>query len=419
MAWRWPLQYLAHCRASLGSCFTLSTTGHPPLVFLSEERDVRAMLSAPPDVLHPGEGGSAVSPIVGDQSFMVLDGDEHLRGRRLVSRPFDRRHGIEHQALAVQVAERAIASWPRGRPVAMLPLLRALTLEVILRVAISPDSDAQLRWVRDRVLAMMDFNASPTLTEAALRYAPIGRRQWRRFLAARSEVDRIIGDLIIARRRSGEHRDDVLGLLVGARDEDGAPLPAQRIRDDLMSVILAGHETTASQLAWTFQLLAHHPAPADRVLDEREGADPYLRAVVLESLRHRPVFLFTIPRAVVAPFEVGGWAFETGAHLLGCIYLMHHDPACVAEPDRFIPERFLATPPDPAAWLPWGGGRKTCPGRHLALIEMQTVLRVALTRLRVAPAADRMERARWRGVIVTPHRGGEVILREHRGRGCV
>ncbi len=326
--------------------------------------------------------------------------------------------GIEHAEIAASVAERAIASWPRGTPVAMLPRLRALTLEVILRICLSPKTDRSLRVLRDRVLALMDINGSPLLTETMLRRSPLGRRHWGKFLRQRAEVDALLLALINERRRSGEVGGDVLGLLLSARNPDGSVVPAGKVRDELMSVILAGHETTASQLCWAFQLLAHAPQATSRLAEEIDAGleTTFLRATVHEVLRHRPVFLFTIPRAVVRPVDIGGRTYRPPAHLLGCIYLMHHDPTVVAEPHRFRPERFVEASPSAAAWLPWGGGRKTCPGRHLALIEMQTVLRAALSQLVVSSTGRPLEHARWRGVIVTPHRGGEVLFNERRER---
>lgn len=176
-------------------------------------------------------------------------------------------------------------------------------------------------------------------------------------------------------------------------------------------MILAGHETTASELAWAFQLLAHNPATAARVVDSLDnGEDRLLTATVQEVLRHRPVFLFTIPRVVNAPFEIAGRTFDPPVHLMGCIYLMQHDPAAYDDPERFWPERFLAAEP-PDVWMPWGGGRKRCPGHHLAMLEMQLVLRTVLSELRVLPVGNRVETARWRSVIVTPGRGSRILLR--------
>jgi hypothetical protein len=184
-------------------------------------------------------------------------------------------------------------------------------------------------------------------------------------------------------------------------------------------VLLAGHETTASELAWAFQLLAHNPDVQDRLIeeidDEDGGAGAYLSATVSEVLRRRPVFLFAIPRVVSAPIQIGDWTYEPPAQLLGCIYLMHHDPELYPNPHSFQPERFLNSPPQAETWLPWGGGRKRCPGSHLATLEIEAVLKATLSKRTVAPVPGaRMEHARWRSVIVTPHAGSRVTLHKRR-----
>jgi cytochrome P450 len=187
-----------------------------------------------------------------------------------------------------------------------------------------------------------------------------------------------------------------------------------------MSIILAGHETTSSQLAWACQLLAHHPAVLDRVIAEidRGEGDEYLTATIQEALRHRTVFLFGIPRAVKQPIDIGGWTHRPPALLLACIYLLHHDPALYPEPHQFRPERFLDAPPNPQTWLPWGGGRRRCPGLRLAMLEIKTVLRTMLTDMTMHPVGKRMEHPRWRSVIVTPHAGSRVVL-QRRSQGRV
>jgi cytochrome P450 family 135 len=207
----------------------------------------------------------------------------------------------------------------------------------------------------------------------------------------------------------------MLEMLLDVRRADGSPMSDKELRDNLVSVITAGHETTASSLAWAFQLMAHNQTTQDRLIAEvdRGDSDEYLTATVSEVLRHRPVFLFTVPRAIAQPIEINGWTYHPPAHLLGCTYLMHHDPALFEHPHEFCSERFLKPPPT-RTWLPWGGGQKTCPGRHLALLEMHTVLRATLSKRRILPAGRTIEHARWRSVIVTPHAGSRVVLRRLR-----
>jgi cytochrome P450 len=413
--WRWPFAYMERCKAHYGKRFTHEQPSYPKLVFLSDSSDVREMMAAPPDVLHPGEGGVKIVPIVGNNSFMLLDGDQHLDGRRAVLPVLQKRAVDTESIWVIDTVRRTIALWPRNAAFPLHPGLRELTLNVVLRrifAGSEPQSEDRLSVLFEKVLAMLTVTGSVVFPMPILRHGP-GRRVWRRFLRHRSEVDGLIHELIDERLCSGSGDRDALGVLLAARDEEGAPMSRAQLRDNVMSLILAGHETTASQLAWAFQLLAHNPAVQRRLIQEieQDAGDAYLTATIQEVLRHRPVFLFTIPRAVKQPIEIGGWTYEPPAHLLGCIYLLHHDPDVYPEPDEFRPERFLEGQPSPQTWLPWGGGRRRCPGSHLALLEMKTVLRTVLETMTVSPASRRMERPRWRSVIVTPHAGSRVVLR--------
>ncbi len=421
--WRSPFTYYTHCRRCRGSRFTLRAMSHPPMVFLADPSDVKALMTASPEVLHPGEGGLTIEPIVGQRSFMLLDEDEHLNGRRGVV-PALRKRVIDREAQRVaDTVRNATALWPRDIPMPLHPRLRALTLEVVLRRLFTGGehrSEDRLSMLLDRVLAMLAVTGSVMLPLPMLRRGP-GRIAWRRFLRRRSEVDTLIYALIDERLHTGPTDRDALAVLLEARNADGTPMTRAQLRDNVMSLILAGHETTASQLAWAFQLLAHNSSVQRRLIDEidQDTGDTYLTATIQEVLRHRPVFLFTIPRVVVQPIEIGGWTYHPPVHLLGCIYLLHHDSAVYPEPDEFRPERFLEGQPSPYTYLPWGGGRRRCPGSHLALLEMKTVLRTVLETMTVSPASRRMERPRWRSVIVTPHAGSRVVLhpRERRTSG--
>jgi cytochrome P450 len=236
----------------------------------------------------------------------------------------------------------------------------------------------------------------------------------------RAEVDEEIHDLVGRRRceAEGQH-GDLLDMLLSAQNPDGSAMSGREIRDNLMSMILAGHETTTGELAWAFQLLAYNPDVQERLIEELDSGTPdageeYLTATVHETLRHKPVFLFALPRMVVEPVEIGGWTYRPGIHLMGCTYLMHHNPELFPNPHRFRPERFIDEEHQPRTWLPWGGGRKHCLGRHFALMEVKAIIREVLRTRHVLPAGDRIERPRWRSAILVPHAGGRVILRERR-----
>jgi len=415
LLWRWPFFFLSELRDRYGSRFTIHALARPPLVFLSDLAEAKEVFATSPGLLRPGEGGATIMPIVGERSFMLADGETHWRGRTMLSPAFSQQAIDDHRATVREMAEREVASWPRNVPFAMHDRLRALTLGVILHALFGTDVE-HVPGLHGRLLSMLSMTAGIGLTLPASRSLPGGMGPWRRFTADRVAVDAMLLRLVEARRTNPVERHDALTMLLAARDAGGHPLSPEYIRDSLMSLILAGHETTAAELCWAFQLLAHHPHVQDRLASEvATGDSGYLTATVLEVLRHRPVFLFAIPRAVAAPITIGGWTYEPPAQLLVCIYLLHHDPMAFPRPDEFRPERFLGERAG-ASWLPWGGGRKRCPGRRLALLELETVLEVALSRVSVHPAASRPERPRWRSVIVTPHAGSRVILRNRSSR---
>jgi cytochrome P450 len=416
MIWKSPLTYLERCQRRYGSRFTVNITSRPPLVFISDARHIREVLTAPSDALWPGEGADTIEPLVGDESFMLLDGAPHLGGRKNIL-PALREGAVTQSAQLVrEIAQRSVASWPRDVPFALHPHLRALTLQTALRTVLGVSesiSEPCLADLQERLLSMLTVTGSAVFSEPLLRRGP-GRRIWMRFLHERGELDDLLYDVIEHQRRREAGTDNVLDRLLSARNVDGSPPTAKQVRDNFMSIVLAGHETTAAQLAWAFQLLAHHPTALRKLIEEidNDSGEVYLTATIHEVLRHRPVFLFAIPRAVKQPIDIGGWTYGPPAYLLSCIYLLHHDPRQYPAPNEFCPERFLEAPPATEGWRPWGGGRKRCPGVPLATLEMKIVLRTALATMTVLPVAKRIENPRWRSVIVTPAQGSQVVLKQ-------
>jgi cytochrome P450 len=409
----WPLAYFERCRARYGNRFTIQPVDMPPLVFLSDPGEIRAVFTAPPGTLHPGAGGSVVAPLFGEESFTLCEeGAQHTSGRNAILPAFSRRVTLGREEILAEVVGRDVRSWPVDSPFATYPRLRALMLRVIMR-SIFGREDSAFEELHGRLLHMVAVMASFLLQEPRLRHLPGWHTKWKRFVRHREEVDRSIAALVAQRRRSHRRSEDLLDMLLAESNPDGSPMSAGQIRDNLVSVVIAGHETTASQLAWAFQLLAHNPAVQERLVEEIDGkaGEEYMTATILETLRHRPVFPFAAPRAVVAPIEIGGCTYRPPTQLLACTYLVHHDPALYPAPHEFRPERFLESPPNPRMWLPWGGGHRRCLGQHFAMAQMRAVLRAVLAEHLVLPAGGRVERARWRSVIVTPHAGSRVILR--------
>jgi cytochrome P450 len=412
MVYRDVLALLERCRACYGARFTLNTTPYPSLVVLSDAQDVKAMFASAPDVLHAGEGARAMEPIVGRHSFMLQDDRAHIEGRRTVLREFRKATLCDQAELVREVARRAIAGWPLGQPFSLHASLRSLTLEVILHKAFGRADGAapdELWDMRDAILKMMEITGALTYPEPTIRRT-VGRLRWRRFIREREMLDELMHPTIDECLMQTGHLQGLPGRF--AQGAVGLPASQRSLRDNLMSVIAAGHETTAAQLAWGFQLLAHNPRAQARLRREIAcgESEAYLTATVQEIMRDRPVFPFTIPRVVQRPTELAGWKVAPPAAIVGSIYLLHHDPAHFRAPHSFEPERFLNSPPPTHAWLPWGGGHKRCPGLHLATQEMKIVLQEALAHLTVRPVAKRIERPRWRSVIVAPHAGSRVRL---------
>ncbi len=413
--WRSPHAYLELCRRRYGSPFTINALNKPPMIFMSDPAEIASVISAHPDVLHPGAGAAVIKPLVGEQSFMLLEEPEHMTVRKAIMPAYHNTVVAEHTAMVRDIAEREVANWPANQPFAAHPWLRSLTLKVIL-TSIFGNDDPRISELHARLLKMLAVTASLVLQEPRLRIVPRWRGTWRLFLSERAHVDGLLRGLIEDEVHGKARERGVLSLLLVGHGSDEFSESVGGVRDHLMSLLLAGHETTASQLAWAFQLLAHDRAVLRTLMDEMDhGADLYLTATVQEVMRHRPVFLFTIPRVLSAPAEIAGRHYQPPGQLVGCIHLMHHDPTLYTAPECFRPERFLDSPPIPDVWMPWGGGRKRCPGHGLAMLEMRTVLRAALMRWSVWPAGA-FETARWRSVIVTPEHGCRIVLRRRTQR---
>jgi cytochrome P450 len=414
---RWFFSYVERCRARYGSRFTVYPMDMPPLVFLCDPGDVQEMIAAPPAALHPGAGGALLAPLIGASSFMLCEEDVHRCGRSAVMPVFHRKAVEGYATMVVETVEREVASWPLGTPFALHSRVRSLMLKLILRAVLAEEDDL-LDALHDRLLDSLSVAGSSVVQVAQLRHLPGWGGTWKRFVKHRSRADELIFALVRGRRVEGSH-GDLLDALLAASNPGGSAMSDRQIRDNLMSMVLAGHETTTAELAWAFQLLAHNGRAQRRLLEELDGemGERYLTATIEETLRHRPAFPFLIPRAVVEPIQIGGWTYRPPARLLGCTYLVHHDPDLYPEPQRFRPERFLSEIHQSPTWLPWGAGGKSCVGRHFALLEMRAVLRAVLSTRRVLPAGAEIERERWRSAVLVPHAGSRVLLQRRSRSG--
>ncbi|HEX5763414.1 MAG TPA: cytochrome P450 [Solirubrobacterales bacterium] len=415
--WMRPLAYLERCRQRYGKRFTIRLPFTPPFVMIADPEQVKEIFTAPPDVLQPGVGARVLEPVVGVNSVILLDEPAHMEQRKLMLPAFhgermERLTGLMHEVAAAEIAE-----LPRGTPVPLHPHMQELTLKIILRAVFGLDPGARFDRLRQRLQEMLAFGDKPislappkpdSLTARILeRVGPFAE-----FVRIQEDVDEILFALIAERREAGEDRDDVLSMLLAARHEDGSPMSEQEIRDELLTLLVAGHETTATSLAWAFERMLREPRVLDRLVNEVAGEDDaYLTATIQETLRARPVLPNVAPRYVAKPIEVGGWTYPTGCSLVANGYLIHHDPEIYPDPYAFRPERFLDEQPGTYTWIPFGGGRRRCLGASFALLEMKVVMRELLGACTVSAAGDGgVEMARRRNITVRPLDGARAVL---------
>jgi cytochrome P450 len=408
----WPTRFVDACHAKRGDFFTLKPQPGRWVVLTSDPATVKEVFTGDPNLLHAGAGNIVLEPILGARSVLLLDGAEHLRQRRLMLPPFHGERMRVYADVMRQAAERAIERWPRGRRFDVLPSMQAITLEVILRAVFGLTEPERVRELSAPLRAVLDTVASRrrvlALALTTGRSGPLS--PWTKFVAARRRADELLHAEIEARRSDAAERDDVLSLLLAARDEDGRALSDEELRDELMTLLVAGHETTATALAWTLERLARHPeALADVVAERRAGGDELLDATIKETLRLRPV-VPAVVRQLQAPMTFGGWDLPAGVHIAPSIYLLHRRPDLYPDPLAFRPQRFLERSYGTYEWIPFGGGVRRCLGASFALFEMRIVLQTLLERVELQPARGAGESVARRAITFAPARGGRIAV---------
>ena len=403
---------MEQCLREHGECFTVRLASLGEVVFLADPAGIRAVFTAPPHLVRAGEENAILRPVVGPRSVLLADGEAHLRKRRLLLPPFHGQRLARHAAVMRRAAELEVERWPEGRPFALRPRMQAITLEVIARAVFGLEQDEHQAELRGLLGRLLDHSAAhplvalvPQLQRNLGPWSP-----WARFQRAREETDAAMFALIRRRRgdRAAAQRDDILSLLLQARDEDGMQLSDSELRDELVTLLVAGHETTATALAWAFERLLRHPEAWSRMTAEASaGEEGYLDAVIKETLRLRPVFSIVI-RRLAAEMQVAGHALPADTLVAPCAYLVHRLPRLYPDPRAFRPERFLGHSPEPYAWIPFGGGTRRCLGASFAALEMKQVLSTVALRTRLRLADDRPEPIRRRAITLAPAR--EVLV---------
>jgi cytochrome P450 len=415
-----PLTMNLRAREQFGDVWQLQLISRKdPFVVTSHPDHVKSVLTAKPADAPSLTGESPLRPILGPNSVLTSVGPRHMRQRKLLLPPFHGEAVQRYVEMIAAVAEREIDRWPLDKPFALAPRMQAVTLDVIMGgvfgIGATPQRGTAEYRLRERIRRMLGASTNPSYQLIELRNA--GRREARGVLKlVLSLVDRQVYEVIAERRAAGDagERHDVLSLLLLARDEDGQPLTDPELRDELMSLVLAGHETTANSLAWTFERLLRTPQAYDRLRElvraGGEPADRYVEATIHEGMRVRPVIPMIV-RMVTRSWRLGDYVLPANTPVAISIAALHHREDVYPDPHSFRPERFVDEKPGTYTWVPFGGGIRRCLGASLAMAEQREVLRAIAARTDLIAPDLAPEKPRQRNVTMIPNRGGRVVLK--------
>jgi cytochrome P450 len=412
-----PTWVMDRCAERYGEAFTLTfAPSGRKLVILSDPDAVKAVFTAPPELAPSAANASPIAPIMGPSSVITLTGPEHLRQRRLLLPPFHGERMREYEQVIVQATRRSMGTWPIGRPMRLDRRTREITLEVILRAVFGVEAE-RMEPLRQAIGGLLQPLRMPALLLFALR-RPTLERPSGALGRALDELDSTIYREIAQRREQPdlEQRADILSLLLLARDEEGEAMSDSELRDELVTLLLAGHETTATAVAWAVERLVRHPAKLARLvaeIDAGEG-DEYMQAVISETLRVRPVVPLVV-RLLREPMRVGRHELPAGTRVVPSIYLTNRNPRVYDSPREFVPERFLERAPETFSWIPFGGGIRRCIGASFATFEMKLILGTVLSELSpslVQRGGGIWRRGEWnrrRAITLVPAAGARVV----------
>lgn len=412
-----PVRYLERNRRRHGDIFSVRLGPLKRAVVLSNPAAVKAVLTGDPDRLRMGATNGLFRPVLGSSSLFLLDGGEHRRQRRLMMPAFQRGHVRRFSDVTASLAEREVDSWPMHEPINLHERMRAITLDMILEVVFGTWGGSREQQIRGLLVRLLDLVQDPLAVLPWFQYELSGRSRFGRLMATVREIDEVLFAEIAERRRDSRiaERDDVLSLLARAAPGDEEFLTDREIRDELVTLLIAGHETTATALAWCFERLLRHERAMEALLDELDSAhdDVWLDAVVRETLRQRPVLPITA-RKLSGPIELGGYVFPRGWTLMPSIYLLHHEPSLYPEPHEFRPERFLEHSSGAQTWIPFGAGVRHCIGSSLAVQTTKVILRTVLRRAVLRADRDEPEPISRRNFTLAPGRGATAEVVERR-----
>jgi cytochrome P450 len=413
----WP-RFVAACERRYGKTFTLKVTSLGPVVFLADPHDIKEVFAGDDFSYRAGEANAVLRGLLGDNSLLVLDGDPHREWRRLLLIALGREAVARHTDMIIEVTADNMSRWPQARPFPVARRLQQITLEVILRSVIGATDPTRLTELREVIPRILNMSPFATL---AVAYPDLRRRlPWRSINRDFELLDRILLAEIADRQADPDldARTDALAILVSTAPANihGQSVTAAEFRDQLMTLLFAGHDTTAAALSWTLERLVRNPTAlkearcaAHASATGDPAGDDYLDALLKESLRIRPV-VFNVGRVIHRPVELAGYSLPAGITVAPAIGLVHACPESYPEPTRFEPERFLADRVSPSTWMPFGGGSRRCPGAAFAMFEMRIVLRELLCRVDFNLTDDDGERQRVKHVTLVPHRGARISV---------
>lgn len=413
LIWVAPMRFLQACHRRYGDRFTIRIPGMGKIVYLADPDDIRPVMRGDPAMYHAGEANALIAEIVGWGSVAVLDDEAHQRSRGMMLPAFHGDSVRRQVAEMVAITADEVARWPVGDQFPVLPRMQAITLEVILRTVIGVQDEDRLAALRTALPPMLEIGSPLELLPPprVLRNVGLWRRREQRKARAhallRNEITRCREDPRLAQR------SDALAMLVRNVDDTGQPMTDDELVDQLVTLLLAGHETTAAALAWTFERLTRDPALLDHTARSAESGDnAWLDAVCKESLRVRPV-VYQVNRKLTEPLQLAAYRIPAGTTLASSIDLVHHSARHYPDPEVFRPQRFLDQRADQSVWFPFGGGVRRCLGATFAQVEMRTVLGEVLRRVELAPTTAPDEQARARHVMLVPHQGAVVRVQRH------
>jgi cytochrome P450 len=415
----WP-RFISACQRRYGSVFTVDVASMGKIVYLADPADIKTVFAGDPAVFRAGEANSVLRGVLGDSSVLLLDEARHRDRRRMMLPPFHRDAVARQSELMADIAASNVAGWPVGTEFPVAPRMAEITLEVILRTVIGSEEPERLAALRAALPPVVNMNTLAML--AMLNPDLLRRRPWRGVRRRIAEADRLIYAEIADRRADPNlaERTDVLAMLVRAGGADGTgdgrAMTDTELRDQLMTLLFAGHETTATGLSWALERLVRDPVTLARAVEAAEAGAPgdeYLDALVKEILRVRPV-VFDVGRRLSAPVELAGYRLPAGVIVSPGIGLVHASAEQYPDPARFDPERMIGASLSPSTWLPFGGGGRRCLGATFAQVEMRIVLREVLRGVQLDTTGARGERQRVKHVTLVPHRGARIRVRARR-----